>query len=198
MTEPNKPPRPPPPAPETLQGIGSGIREILLTVNDLGSKYDRLETAVGRVEFQQNQQGYEIHAIKREQDVMKNTLADHGDRIVDLERHPHARPVMTATGASIPPLESLPRSPHKSGSFPAEVIQEAWAEVEKTVAAMGVKLTAMEQENAIAAKLAEDAEKREKLADARSTRLRGWLTLTVITLVALAGLFAYLAPRLGR
>ena len=42
------------------------------------------------------------------------------------------------------------------------------------------------------------AEKDRADEERRSARLRGWLALTVATLVALAGLFAYLAPRLGK
>jgi hypothetical protein len=90
--EPPRPPKPPPPAPETLQGIGSGIREILVKVDGLGVKHERLSEAVGRVEYKQNEQGYRIVGLERGQEEIKETLADHRERIVELERLPKSRP----------------------------------------------------------------------------------------------------------
>jgi hypothetical protein len=91
---PATPPKPPPPAPETLQGIGSGIRELLIKVGGLATDNDILTKAVGRVEYAQNEQGFQIRALQRGHEELRETVAEHKDRLVELERGPsHARDV---------------------------------------------------------------------------------------------------------
>jgi chromosome segregation ATPase len=151
-----------------MQGIGNGIREILIKVDKLGTGHKELTDAIGRVEYQQNEQGFDIRGIKRDQTEMKQTLEEHGDRLVDLERRP--TPVsmpMVVAQASIPPIASLGRA-SKSGSFPADVVHEAWGEVEKSVAAMNGQLADLTAKMAVLEEEKKEAERQRELEKARA------------------------------
>jgi hypothetical protein len=177
-----KPPRPPPPAPETLQGIGSGIREILIKVGKLDEKGDRLDAAVGRVEFKQNEQGYEINAIKRDQDQMKFTLSDHGDRLVDLERLPRAR----APHSSEMDLESYNAEMTPAGGIKLEhamwsSIMRSKADTERAMNELRALVEAQEEDRTREKQKREWAEeeriKTEKESDARIKKLTKYIAL---------------------
>jgi hypothetical protein len=94
---------------------------------------------------------------------------------------------------SIPPQVAALGKESKSGSW-------TWnAEAMSTViVGMREQLDGYEQAHIVQAALQEKAEKDAESAEKASGRLRGWLTFTLAVIIALATLFAYLAPRLGK
>jgi hypothetical protein len=128
-------------------------------------------------------------------------------RVTVLEdRHPPPHLVVASASRpiSIPPeqLDQLGKET-KSGKwrFDPEMIVSA-------IGNLRDQIDALDQAREVEAKLKKQAEedkaKAEKKAaddaleaDRKNARLRGWLTFVVVVLVALAGLFAYLAPRMG-
>jgi hypothetical protein len=158
------PPKPPPPPPETLQGIGNGIREILVKVDGLGVKHERLADAVGRVEYKQNEQGYEIKAIKREQQEMKEALDDHGTRIVELERLPRARP----PHPSEPRIDDLDEDERTSPGGRYVVAASKWAQMERALSYLREQVDGAEQARLVEQARAQGAEEEREAIRAKA------------------------------
>jgi hypothetical protein len=189
VPDPPRPPKPPPPAPETLRGIGEGIHEIQVQQGRDSRKLDELGRDVADINATVTVHGREIRQIR-------STLEEHGDRIVELERLPRGPlPRVTTSQArdSIPPQVAALGKASKSGSWTWDA--EAMSAV---VVGMREQLDVLEEEKRVSTALAEEREKAAELADRKSAHLRGWLAVTIAGLVMLAGLFAYLAPRLAK
>lgn len=185
---------PPPPTRKPVEpnfpGLASGMNEILRKQDTHTRTIQELSDSVGALEARVVHHGVEIKDLKNVVREHGQTLEEHHERLVDIERLPrHKSPtaiVVHDTGNSIPPLPV----PTKTGNFPKEVVEEAWREIEKQVSEMRSKLHDQELAAKVAAELQEKAEKRNK-------RLLGWLGFTLSVLAAVCALFAYLAPKLA-
>ncbi len=78
-----RPPLPPPPAPETLQGIGEGIRTLLVKAQSADEKADRRH-AKSTADIAQVHEEVLYHGVRLKR--VEETLEQHAERIVDLER----------------------------------------------------------------------------------------------------------------
>lgn len=179
------------PTAPTLPGVASAIDETLAKLDTHGRKLDEHTDAFVRVEETLLVHGHKIGALERGQAALRSTVTDHGERIIDLERKP---PRMTPSQArdSIPPQVAALGKESQSGSWTWDA--EAMSRV---VVGMREQLDALEEEKRVSSALAAQRERDAAEAERRSTRLRGWLAVTIAGLVMLGAAFAFLAPRLA-
>lgn len=191
------------PVAPTLPGVASAIDEVLKKQDDTHRTLREHTGALDRVEEVVTVHGYKIAAVERKVDVLVSQGEDHHERILGLEHPNTQRGHRTAPGAqlvvaakipSIPPeeLDKLGRA-SKSGTwhFDQDMVMAA-------ITGLREQIDGLEQAAEVEQALKLQAEKDRADEERRSARLRGWLALTIAALVMLGGLFAWLAPRMGK
>ena len=128
----------------SLPGVAAGIDEMLRTQSKHGRTLDTHSSLLARVESQ-------VHVNTSDISNIKHTLADHGDRLVDLERLPHA------------PHPSLVEryDPDETPGGGIRVEPHMWAGIQKVLSDLREEVSGAEQARAIEVARAEAAEARE-------------------------------------
>ena len=157
---PPAPPKPPPPAPETLQGIGQGIYSIQAQQARDSRKLDELGANVADINATVTVHGREIRQLRE-------AVEDHADRLVDLERLPHAR----APYPSRPSILEDDDAEETSPGGHIRVDRHKIANMERTLDTLREQVTARDQALDIEKERA-DAVEKERLRVAAEAKLR--------------------------